>query len=80
MLGWFFIFMDDRIIHTKHLPHKTPKQHLLQHQKYIYEIFDILEENDLFIKPEKCAFEQEEMDYLGVIVGKGQLQMDPKKL
>jgi hypothetical protein len=39
-----------------------------------------LEKNDLYIKPEKCAFEQEEMEYLGVIVGKGKTWMDPKKL
>ena len=80
MLGWFSIFIDDGIIHTKHLPHETPEQHLLRHRKYVHEIFDILAENDLFVKPEKCAFEQEETDYLGIIVGKGRLQMDPKKL
>ena len=72
--------MDDGIIHTKCHPHETPKQHVLRHHKYVHEIFDILEENDLFVKPEKCAFEQEETDYLGVIVGKGRLQMNPKKL
>ena len=41
---------------------------------------DKLEANDLYLKPKKCAFEQEEIKYLGVIVGKGQLRMDPKKL
>lgn len=80
MLEWFSIFMNDRIIHTKHLPHETPEQHTLRHQKYVHEIFDIPKENDLFMKLEKCAFEQEETNYLGVIVGKGQLWMDPKKL
>ena len=71
MLGWFSIFMDNSIIHTKYLPHETQKQHLERHRKYVHEIFDILEENDLFIKPEKCTFEQEETDYLGIIIGKG---------
>ena len=46
----------------------------------MHKIFDILAENDLYVKPEKCTFEQEEIEYLGVIVGKGQLCMDPKKL
>ena len=72
--------MDDGIIHTKQLPHETHKQHVLRHRKYVHEIFNILAENDLFMKPKKCAFEQEENDYLGVIMGKGQLHMDPKKL
>jgi hypothetical protein len=43
-------------------------------------IFNILEKNDLYIKPEKCAFKQEEMEYLGIIMGKGKTWMDPKKL
>jgi reverse transcriptase-like protein len=41
---------------------------------------DILEQHDLYLKPEKCAFEQKEIDYLGVIVGEGTLRMDPKKI
>ncbi len=39
-----------------------------------------LEQNDLYLKPEKCDFEQPQIDYLGVIVSNGKLQMDPKKL
>jgi hypothetical protein len=41
---------------------------------------EILEQHDLYLKPEKCAFEQKEIDYLGVIVGEGTLRMDPKKI
>jgi len=43
-------------------------------------MLDELEANDLYLKPEKCAFEQDKIEYLGVIVGKGRLHMDPKKL
>ncbi len=39
-----------------------------------------LEQNDLYLKPEKCDFKQKEIDYLSVIVGNRKLQMDPKKL
>ena len=80
MLGWFSIFMDDGVIHTKQRPDETKEQHIARHQQYVHEIFDILAENDLYVKPEKCAFEQEEIEYLGVIVEKGRLRMDPKKL
>ena len=80
MLGWFSIFMDNGVIHTKQQSNETKEQHVARHRRYVHEIFDILAENDLYIKPEKCAFEQEEIEYLGVIVGKRQLRMDPKKL
>jgi reverse transcriptase-like protein len=43
-------------------------------------VLDILEQHDLHLKPEKCTFEQEEIDYLGVIVGQGTLKIDPKKI
>jgi hypothetical protein len=51
-----------------------------QHQELVHHKFGILEKNDLYVKPEKCAFEQEEIKYLGVIVGKGKIKIDPKKL
>src|SRR5260221_9328092 len=40
----------------------------------------MLQRHDLYLKPEKCYFKQEEIDYLGVIVGKDKLKMDPQKL
>jgi hypothetical protein len=78
--GWFSIFMDDRIIYTKQRPGEMENQHRQWHWELVHQIFNILEANDLYVKPEKCTFEQEEMEYLGVIIGKGKLRMDPKKL
>jgi hypothetical protein len=39
-----------------------------------------LEEHDLYLKPKKCDFEKDEVDYLGVIMGGSKVCMDPKKL
>ena len=39
-----------------------------------------MEEHDLYLKPEKCQFKKDEIEYLRVIVRKGHLQMSPKKL
>jgi hypothetical protein len=71
MLGYFSVFMDNSVIHTKQHKNETEEQHLARHCCYIYEIFNILAENDLYVKPKKYTFEQEEIEYLGVIVGKG---------
>jgi hypothetical protein len=78
--GWFSIFMDNRIIYTKWCPRETEEQHRQQHQQLVHHIFNILEQNDLYIKPEKYTFKQEEMEYLGIIMGKGKTHMDPKKI
>jgi hypothetical protein len=56
------------------------EEHRKRHQAYIYIVLDILKQHDLYLKPEKCTFEQKEIDYLGVIIGQGMLKMDPKKI
>jgi hypothetical protein len=78
--GWFLIFMDNGIIYTKRWPGEIEEQHWQQHQQLVHHIFDILKANDLYVKPEKCTFEQDKMEYLGIIVGKGKTCMDLKKL
>jgi RNase H-like domain found in reverse transcriptase len=72
--------MDDGIIYTKKNPGKKEEQHIKQHWTLVHCIFNILEANDLYVKLEKCVFEQQEIEYLGVIIGKGHLKMDLKKL
>ena len=78
--GWMSIYMDDLAIHTKRKPGETKEQHRCRHQTHVHHILDILEKHNLYLKPEKCSFEQEEIDYLGVIVGRDKLKMDPLKL
>ena len=78
--GHFSIYMDDGVIHTRCLDHETKEQHLQCHRKFVHKIFDILATYDLYLKPEKCQFEQTSIEFLGVIVGNGPLRMDPKKL
>ncbi len=78
--GWLSVYMNDIAIHTKWENHETEQQHTQRHYQYVHHMLNKLEQNDLFLKPEKCNFEQKEIDYLGGIVGNGKLQMDPKKL
>ena len=79
-MGVFSIYMDDRCIHTKPLLGETHEQHITRHWKYVHEAFDILQTFDLYLKPEKCAFEQAQIKFLGVTIRKGKIQMDPSKI
>ncbi|VDC02739.1 unnamed protein product [Peniophora sp. CBMAI 1063] len=40
----------------------------------------ILRENKLYLKPEKCEFEQTKIEYLGMIVEEGHVRMDSAKV
>ena len=70
--GWVSIYMDDILIHTDN--------NIAKHQEYVHQILQKLEENDLYLKPEKCAFEQKRIKFLGVILEEGTIQMDPSKI
>ena len=59
-------FMDDIAIHTKRKEGETKEQHRLRHKKLVHEILDALEAFDLYLKPEKCEFEREEIEYCNV--------------
>ena len=74
--GWLLVYMDNIAIHTRPRVGETEEQHLARH----HHILDKLEKEDLYLKLEKCMFEQMEIDYLEVIVGKGKLCMDPSKI
>ena len=70
--GWVSIYMDDILVHTD--------SNRPNHRKCVHQILDKLRKHDLYLKPEKCLFEQEEMEFLGVVLKNGTIQMDPTKI
>jgi hypothetical protein len=70
--GWLQIYMDDAIIAIEddETDHTTKVHHFLNK----------LVKHNLFLKPEKCWFHQSEVEYLGVIIGQGDIKMDPTKV
>ena len=50
------------------------------HQKATHELLEIFALNDLYLKPEKCVWEQPSIDYLGLILEEGVTRMDPTKV
>ena len=44
------------------------------------EVLKRLRDNDLFVKPKKCRFRVTEVDFLGMIVSRNGIKMDPEKV
>jgi Reverse transcriptase (RNA-dependent DNA polymerase) len=61
--GMVFVYMDDILVAT------TMDKAL--HRQIMHKVLELLEKESFFLKPSKCKFKQESIDYLGVIVSKG---------
>jgi hypothetical protein len=66
------VYMDDILI--------ASSKGLEGHQDAVDDVLDLLAEHDLFLKPEKCKWETDSIDYLGLILEKGVTRMDPTKV
>ena len=50
------------------------------HDEIVEEVLRRLEENDLFIKPEKCVWKVREVGFLGVVIGEDGARMEKEKV
>ena len=64
-------FIDDIIIGTEMEE---------EHDEVIAEVIRRLEENDLYIKPEKCKWKVREVGFLGVVIGPEGIKMEEEKM
>src|SRR5882757_191634 len=71
MKGWVVVYMDDILIFSMTLE---------THQEAIREVLKVLQENKLCVKPDKSEFYQNEVEFLGFIIGHGKIRMDPGKV
>jgi len=69
--GWLIVYMDDLLVFST-----NPDEH----RKRTCHILDKLHTERLFLKPEKCVFDADEVEYLGMVIRPGQVAMDPAKL
>jgi hypothetical protein len=69
--GKIVIYLDNILIHSKTLVENIATTH---------KVLEILRENHLFLKPEKCLFHKTEIPYLGLIICEDSIKMDPKKV
>ena len=64
-------FVDDILVGTK-----TEKEH----DEIIEEILRRLEENNLYVKLEKCIWKVRKIGFLGVVIGPNRIEMEKKKV
>ena len=50
------------------------------HDELVEEVLKRLEENNLFVKPEKCKWKVKEVEFLGVVTGPRGVEMQKKKM
>src|SRR6266853_1650275 len=74
------VYMDDIAIHTKREDSETEDQHLQRHQRLVREMLAILREHNLYLNIDKCQFEKQEVDYLGVRIGGKNIKMEEAKV
>jgi len=51
-----------------------------RHNKIVKEILRRLEENDLYVKPEKCVWKVRKIEFLGVVIGPNGIEMEKEKV
>ena len=69
--GKVVVFIDDVIIGTEMEE---------EHDELVAEVIKRLEENDLYVKPEKCRWKVREVGFLGVVIRPEGIKMEKEKV
>ena len=70
-IGKVAVFIDDVIVGTE-----TEEGH----DELVAEVIKRLEENDLYVKLEKCKWKVKEVEFLGVVIGPEGIKMEKEKV
>jgi len=69
--GIMMVYLDDILIFTRMEE---------EHAKAIRRVLQVLQEYKLFLRPEKCEFCKERIEYLGLVISENEVSMDPVKV
>ena len=69
--GKVAVFIDDVIVGTE-----TEEGH----NKLVAKVIKRLEENDLYVKPEKCKWKVKKVEFLGVVIEPEGIKMEKEKV
>jgi len=70
-MGKIAVFIDDVIVGME-----TEEEH----DELVVKVIKRLEENDLYVKPEKCKWKVSEVEFLGVVIGPEGIKMEKEKV
>jgi hypothetical protein len=69
--GHVEVYIDDILVHTPDIP---------SNHYWVGRVLSKLTEHQLYCQREKCLFEKEEVEFLGVMLRKGCAMISPKKV
>jgi hypothetical protein len=69
--GKVAVYLDDILIWSSTLE---------EHRKIVHKVLHRFQTYDLYLRSEKCEFEQSKVDYLGLVISHGKVSMDPVKI
>jgi len=50
------------------------------YNEIVEEVLKRLEENDLYVKPEKCTWKVQKVNFLGVVMNEGKIEIEEDKV
>ena len=69
--GYMAVYMDDILVYTHMIKH---------HREVMTRVLDMLRKHQLYLKVEKCTSECTMVEYLGLVLSEGWVEMDPIKI
>ena len=69
--GIVVVYLDNILIFTK-----TKEEHT----QAVWRMLQVLKENKLFLRPEKCKFYKQQIEYLGLVISENKVSMDLVKV
>jgi len=69
--GIMVVYLDDILIFTKMEE---------EHAQAVRRVLQVLKENKLFLRPEKCEFYKQRIEYLGLVISENKVSMDLVKV